>query len=153
MIAIDKVVFDTKLRRGIMRSRVLAVLSVIFLASISTTAWSAKSAKPLDIITPNGGEELVKGKKYTIEWNNSGYGKNLKVKIELLKGKGKKAKRAERVIDAKTKNDGKYEWSVPSDVKFNKKVYTIRIVSVGPKGKRKHGHADKSDARFTFKKK
>ena len=86
-----------------------------------------------------------------IEWNTSGYGKNLKVKIELLKGKN--AKRAERVIATKTKNDGKYEWKIPDDVKFNKKTYSIRIVSVAPSGKRKHGHADKSDGRFSFVKK
>jgi hypothetical protein len=130
-----------------MKNRLIILILAGLLASISTTAWSAR---PLDIITPNGGEELVKGKKYMIEWNKSGYGKNLKVKIELLKGKkGKK----ERVIDAKTKNDGKYQWTVPSDVKFNKKTYTIRIVSVGPNGKRKHGHADKSDKRFSFVKK
>ena len=134
-----------------MKNCLIALLSTVLLASMSTAAWSAKSAKPLDIITPNGGEELVKGKKYLIEWNKSGYGKNLKVKIELLKGK--KAKKAERVIEAKTRNDGKYEWKVPDDVKFNKKTYTIRIVSVGPNGKRKHGHADKSDARFSFVKK
>ena len=133
-----------------MKNHLLVVLSAIFLVSISTTAWSAKP-KPLDIISPNGGEELVKGKKYMIEWNNRGYGKNLKVKIELLKGK--KAKRAERVIATKTKNDGKYEWKIPDDVKFNKKTYLIRIVSVAPSGKRKHGHADKSDGRFMFKKK
>ena len=132
-----------------MNNQLLVGLSAIFLVSISTTAWSAKS-KPLDIISPNGGEELVKGKKYMIEWNNSGYGKGLKVKIELLVGKkGKK----DRVIKVSTKNDGKYEWKVPSDVKINKKTYTIRIVSVGPSGKRKHGHADKSDGRFSFVKK
>ena len=131
-----------------MKHCLIALLSAVFLASISTVAWSAR---PLDIITPNGGEELVKGKKYFIEWNNSGYGKGLKVKIELLKGKN--AKKAERVIAKKTKNDGKYEWKIPDDVKFNKKAYTIRIVSVAPSGKRKHGHADKSDGRFTFKKK
>ena len=133
-----------------MKNHLLVVLSAIFFVSMSTTAWSAKP-KPLDIISPNGGEELVKGKKYMIEWNNSGYGKNLKVKIELLKGKN--AKRAERVIRAKTKNDGKYEWKVPDDVKFNKKTYSIRIVSVGPSGKRKHGHADISDGRFSIVKK
>ena len=131
-----------------MKSSLIVLLSTVLLTSISTAAWSAK---PLDIITPNGGEELVKGKKYIIEWNNKGYGKGLKVKIELLKGK--KAKKAERVINAKTKNDGKYEWKVPDDVKFRKKAYTIRIVSVGPNGKRKHGHADKSDGRFSFVKK
>ena len=131
-----------------MKNCLIALLSTILLASISTAAWSAR---PLDIITPNGGEKLVKGKKYFIEWNDSGYGKNLMVKIELLKGKN--AKRAERVIRAKTKNDGKYEWKVPDDVKFNKKTYTIRIVSVAPSGKRKHGHADKSDGRFSFVKK
>jgi hypothetical protein len=132
-----------------MNNQLLVGLSAIFLVSISTTAWSAKS-KPLDIISPNGGEELVKGKIYMIEWNKSGYGKNLKVKIELLK---RNAKRAERVIDAKTKNDGKYEWTIPSDVKFGKKTYRIRIVSVAPSGKRKHGHADKSDRKFSFVKK
>ena len=130
-----------------MKNRVLVVLSVIFLASISSTAWSAR---PLDIITPNGGEKLVKEKKYFIEWNNKGYGKGLKVKLELLVGKKKKVN---RIIDAKTKNDGKYEWTVPSDVKFNKKTYSIRIVSVGPSGKRKHGHADISDKRFSIVKK
>ena len=132
-----------------MKNQLSAVLSAIFLVSISTTAWSAKP-KPLDISTPNGGEKLVKGKKYMIEWNSSGYGKNLKVKIELLKRNGK---RAERVIDAKTKNDGKYEWTIPSDVKFGKKTYRIRIVSVATSGKRKHGHADKSDGKFSFVKK
>ena len=130
-----------------MRIREFVVITAVVIMSLSTAAWSAK---PLDIITPNGGEELVKGKKYVIEWNNKGYGKGLKVKIELLKGKkGKK----ERVIDTKTKNDGKYEWTVPSDVKFSKKTYTIRIVSVGPSGKRKHGHADISDGRFSIVKK
>ena len=133
-----------------MKSSLIVLLSTVLLTSISTSAWSAKSAKPLDVITPNGGEELVKGKKYMIEWNKSGYGKNLKVKIELLK---RNAKRAERVIDAKTKNDGKYEWKVPSDVKFGKKTYRIRIVSIAPSGKRKHGHADKSDGKFSFVKK
>ena len=133
-----------------MKSSLVVLLSTVLLTSISTSAWAAKSAKPLDIITPNGGEELVKGKKYFIEWNKSGYGKNLRVKIELLK---RNAKRAERVIDAKTKNDGKYEWKVPSDVKFGKKTYRIRIISVGPNGKRKHGHADKSDGKFSFVKK
>ena len=132
-----------------MKNHLLVVLSAIFFVSMSTTVWSAKP-KPLDIISPNGGEELVKGKKYMIEWNNSGYGKGLKVKLELLVGKKKKVN---RLIKAKTKNDGKYEWTVPSDVKFNKKTYSIRIVSVGPSGKRKHGHADISDGRFTFKKK
>ena len=132
-----------------MKNNLLILLSAIFFVSISTTAWSAKP-RPLDITSPNGGEELVKGKKYMIEWNKSGYGKNLKVKIELLKGK---KKRAERVIDAKTKNDGKYQWKVPSDVKFGKKTYRIRIISVGPNGKRKHGHADKSDGKFSFVKK
>ena len=58
-----------------MKNCLIAILSTVLLASISTAAWSAK---PLDIITPNGGEELVKGKKYVIEWNKSGYGKNLK---------------------------------------------------------------------------
>ena len=133
-----------------MKNCLIAILSTVLLASISTAAWSAKSAKTLDIITPNGGEELVKGKKYFIEWNKSGYGKNLRVKIELLK---RNAKRAERVIAVKTKNDGKYEWKVPSDVKFGKKTYRIRIISVGPSGKRKHGHADKSDSKFSFVKK
>lgn len=131
-----------------MKNHLIIILLPVLLTSVSTVAWSAR---PLDIVSPNGGEELVKGKKYTIEWNKSGYGKKLKVKIELLKGKN--AKKAERVIRKKTKNNGKYEWTVPSDVKFNKKTYTIRIVSVGPSGKRKHGHADKSDGRFSFVKK
>ena len=130
-----------------MKNQVLVVVSAIFLASISSTAWSAR---PLDIITPNGGEKLVKEKKYFIEWNNKGYGKNRKVKIELLVGKKKKVN---RVIDKKTKNDGKYKWTIPSDVKFDKKTYSIRIVSVGPSGKRKHGHADISDGRFSIVKK
>ena len=130
-----------------MKNKLIVLLSAMLLASISTAAWSAR---PLDVITPNGGEELVKAKKYTIEWNNKGYGKGLKVKLELLVGKKKKVN---RLIDKKTRNDGKYEWTVPSDVKFNKKTYSIRIVSVGPNGKRKHGYADISDGRFTFKKK
>ena len=130
-----------------MKNRLIVLLSAMLLASISTAAWAAR---PLDVITPNGGEKLVKATKYTIEWNNKGYGKGLKVKLELLVGKKKKVN---RVIVKKTKNDGKYEWTIPSDAKFNKKTYSIRIVSVGPSGKRKHGHADISDGRFSIVKK
>ena len=128
-----------------MKNRILVVISGIVLATMSSIAWSAKT---LDIITPNGGEKLVKGKKYDIEWNTQGYGKNRKIKIELLK-RGKK----DRVIVAKTRNDGTYEWKVPTDVKFGKKAYQLRVVSVKPNGKRNGGAADKSDKKFSFAKK
>jgi len=124
---------------------VLVSLTAVSITLLSNTAWSART---LDITTPNGGEELVKSKKYMIEWNNKGYGKNRKVKIELLK-QGKKY----RIIDAKTKNDGKFEWKVPDDVPFSKKIYQIRVVSVKPNGKRNGIAADKSDKKFTIVKK
>ena len=128
-----------------MKRYALVVLAAMSALTISTTAWSART---LDIETPNGGEELVKAKKYMIEWNRKGYGKNRKVKIELLK-RGK----AYRIIDNKTKNDGKFEWKVPDDVAFGKKVFQIRIVSVKPNGKRNGIAADKSDKKFTIVKK
>ena len=51
-----------------MKNRFIVLLSAMLLASISTAVWPAR---PLDVITPNGGEKLVKATKYIIEWNKS----------------------------------------------------------------------------------
>jgi hypothetical protein len=93
----------------------------------------------LKITSPNGGQKLQIGKKYTIKWikgNGGGY-----VRIELLKsGKGYKA------IHKKTKNDGRYRWNIPVSVTTGSQ-YKIKITSISKKNV-----SDASDTNFTISK-
>ena len=104
---------------------------------MTSPVWSAGA---LTLITPNGGQKWRSGDTYTIKWdkaNSGGY-----VKIQLLKS-GKPYK----TIRAKTRNDGKYRWKIPSSVKSGNK-YQIRIVST-----KKKTISDSSDKNVTITKK
>ena len=104
---------------------------------MTSPVWPAGT---LTLITPNGGQKWRSGDTYTIKWdkaNSGGY-----VKIQLLKS-GKPYK----TIRAKTRNDGKYRWKVPSSVKSGNK-YQIRIVST-----KKKTISDSSDKNVTITKK
>jgi hypothetical protein len=93
----------------------------------------------LKIISPNGGQKLQIGKKYTIKWSKGNAGSY--VKIELLKsGKGYKA------IHKKTKNDGRHRWKIPASVAVGSQ-YKIKITSISKKN-----ISDTSDTNFTISK-
>jgi hypothetical protein len=104
---------------------------------MTNSVWSAGA---LTLITPNGGQKWRSGDTYTIKWDEASLGGS--VKIQLLKS-GKLYK----TIRAKTRNDGKYRWKIPSSVKSGNK-YQIRIVST-----KKKTISDVSDKIVTITKK
>jgi flagellar hook assembly protein FlgD len=93
----------------------------------------------LKVTSPNGKEKWKTKKKYTIKWKKGKAGTY--VKIQLLK-KGK----LYRTIVAKTKNDGKHAWKVPSTL-VNSAAYKVKISST--KNKKL---TDSSDKHFTITK-
>ncbi len=93
----------------------------------------------LKVTSPNGKEKWKTKKKYTIKWKKGKAGTY--VKIQLLK-KGK----LYRTIAAKTRNDGKHAWKVPSTL-VNSAAYKVKISST--KNKKL---TDSSDKHFTIKK-
>jgi len=93
----------------------------------------------LKVTSPNGKEKWKTQKKYSIKWKKGKAGTY--VKIQLLK-KGKLYK----TIAAKTKNDGKHAWRVPSTL-VKSAAYKIKITST--KNKKLN---DSSDKNFTITK-
>jgi len=93
----------------------------------------------LKVTSPNGKEKWKTKKKYTIKWKKGKAGTY--VKIQLLK-KGKLYK----TIAAKTKNDGKHAWRVPSTL-VKSAAYKVKITST--KNKKL---TDSSDNNFTITK-
>ena len=93
----------------------------------------------LKVTSPNGKEKWKTKKKYTIKWKKGKAGTY--VKIQLLK-KG----RLYKTIAAKTKNDGKHAWRVPSTL-VKSAAYKIKITS--SKNKKL---TDSSDNNFTITK-
>jgi hypothetical protein len=75
----------------------------------------------LKVTSPNGKEKWKTKKKYTLKWKKGKAGTY--VKIQLLK-KGK----LYRTIAAKTKNDGKHAWRVPSTL-VKSAAYKVKITS------------------------
>ena len=98
-----------------------------------------KACAAFQVTTPNGGEKWKTKKKYAIRWNKGKAGTY--VKIQLLK-KG----RLYRTIAAKTKNDGKHAWLVPSTL-VNSAAYKVKITST--KNKKL---TDSSNKNFTITK-
>ena len=82
---------------------------------------SSEIVTGLEVTSPNGKEKWKTKKKYTIKWKKGKAGTY--VKIQLFK-KG----RFYRTIAAKTKNDGKHAWKVPSTL-VNSAAYKIKITS------------------------
>ena len=89
----------------------------------------------LKIVAPNGTEVLTRGMMFPIRWDKG----DGKVKIELLKS-GK----AYKTIKAKTKNDGKQRWKVPTSITTGS-AYKIRITSTTDSS-----NTDSSDSNFTI---
>ena len=132
-----------------MKIRILVIGLLLFTGLGATPiVWAAKG---LVLVSPVGGEVWKTGSTCTIKWSGAKYGKKSvtrggyggkNVQIRLFK-KGK----FDRRINDSTKNDGRYRWKIPSDVKTGKTIYTIRIS--GAKTKRA---TDKSK-KFSFKSK
>jgi hypothetical protein len=132
---------------------------------ISKEATSVKSM--ITVISPNGGEKLVKGNTYNITWNtspsfNSDYSQ---VSINLVAGNRDQAVIPFRTII--TKNTGSYKWTVP-DVPLSAYIqdypagpYTLKSVDnqsqfrfliegYPPKSMRAEGPFDYSDSYFSI---
>jgi hypothetical protein len=132
-----------------MKIRSLLIVAVLAAGlSVTPMAWAAKG---LVLVSPVGGDVWKAGSTCLIKWTGARYGKKSitkggyggkNVKIRLFK-QGKFDQR----IKNSTKNDGRYRWKIPSDVKIGKKVYTIRI-----SGSRTTTSTDKS-GKFSFKSK
>ena len=119
-----------------MRRALAPILVAVLLGFPGPSSWSAGT---LTVTTPNGGQKWTTGKKYTIKWDKGNAGTF--VKIELLKS-GK----AYKTIKAKTKNDGRHRWKVPSSVKTGS-AYRIKVTSVSKKTVK-----DQSNKNFTITK-
>ncbi|MEO0237385.1 MAG: hypothetical protein ABIN35_04045 [candidate division WOR-3 bacterium] len=61
----------------------------------------------IDITYPNGGEQLIVGEKYPINWNWSGSFANVKIEYSTNNGS------SWSTIDASDPNDGSFVWTVP----------------------------------------
>jgi hypothetical protein len=103
-----------------------------------TKAKDTKTAA-LKITKPNGGKTYKTGKKMAIRWVKGNAGTY--VKITLLKGT-----KTYKVIHKKTKNDGKYTYTIPATIKAGK-AYKIKISSFT-----KSSITDTSDKAFTIAK-
>lgn len=82
----------------------------------------AREAAYIAVVSPNGGENWVRGTTKTIKWSYSGIGGN--VKIELLKGTA-----VNSVIASNTANDGSHSWTIPSGQTLGAD-YKVRITSL-----------------------
>ncbi|MGE4633753.1 MAG: Ser-Thr-rich GPI-anchored membrane family protein, partial [Arenicellales bacterium] len=101
-----------------------------------TKAKSTKTAA-LKVTKPNGGKTYKTGQKMAILWVKGNAGAY--VKITLLKGK-----KAYKVVSKKTKNDGKFTYTIPATIKAGK-AYKIKISST-----KDAKISDTSDKAFTI---
>jgi len=74
----------------------------------------------IEVTKPNGGEQWKIGDKESVSWDFAGPGSG-KVTIELLKNGN-----VVQTIKNKTKNDGKFKWSVPNSVNTGS-GYQVRV--------------------------
>ncbi len=88
----------------------------------------------LDITAPDGGEKLVVGETYAIQWSSIGPINNIKIQYSVDNGQS-----WESVVGS-TANDGSHDWTVP-DVNSSQCLIKIEDVSFS-------GHSDVSDAVF-----
>ncbi len=87
-----------------------------------TTATSV-SSKSITVISPNGGEKLVKGATYPIKWNSSGVDS---VYIKLRKG-ADTYNGPEGEVSKTISNSGIFFWTIPATLPDGSD-YAIRIV-------------------------
>src|SRR3989344_4094958 len=82
-------------------------------AKLNTLYACRRPANPsITLISPNGGERLIKGQKFNISWTTTSVFPYPQVVITLVTGRGLQAiSQVERII---TNNTGNYEWKVPN---------------------------------------
>lgn len=89
------------------------------------------------VVSPNGGEKLIRGTTKTISWSSNNIGSY--VKIDLLKGGV-----LNKVITSSTPNDGSYSWLIPTTQTLGTD-YKIRVTSTS-----KSTYSDVSNANFAI---
>ncbi len=105
----------------------------------TTTLKITRTMQPIMALTPNGSEQLERGRTFTITWYDR---LSENVKIELLKNNS-----AALTIAASAPSDGSYEWTVPPDLTVGKD-YKIKISSVNDATL-----SDMSDSNFSVQEK
>ena len=103
--------------------RLFPIVCLFLMCFTATTVFAGRDdpvASPT-VTSPKGGESWKTGTTRVIKWRE-GSGFNF-VKIQLLKS-GKHS----LWVSEKTKNDGKYTWSVPTSVATGS-AYKIRVIS------------------------
>ncbi|NJD53817.1 MAG: hypothetical protein FIB07_13230 [Candidatus Methanoperedens sp.] len=99
---------------------------------------NASAILPINVISPNGGENWTRGKTQIINWTSTG-SPGTYVKIELLK-----AGVLNSVIIASTLNDGSHSWLIPA-TQTPGTDYKIRITNTS-----NSSYTDTSDNNFTI---
>jgi len=90
------------------------------LVATTTTTTLGKTTNPIEVISPNGAEEIQIGDEYQIKWISE-KSSNDSVKIDLYKG----GVFYENIIGS-VANTGLYAWEVPSDIEEGSD-YKIRV--------------------------
>lgn len=87
-----------------------------------TLSDATPPAASITVLTPNGGENYVRGSVQNITWSSTGaVGANVKILARRGSGSGG--------IAASTPNDGSYSWTVPTSFPLGTN-YTIQIQSI-----------------------
>jgi len=86
----------------------------------TTTSGDTSTSSNFTLSSPSSGDAFEIGSTVNIQWTSQ-RGVNEGVKIELYK-----ADELDRVINAKTSNDGEYEWFIPSNIEAGND-YKIKI--------------------------
>jgi len=106
-------------------------ISLLIIISILSCTDDLSRDNPLDInspyypeiqiLSPNGGEEMALGTSYTISWISSNVEK---VNIELLKNN-----ELHEIIGQNIENTDSYIWEISSNINLVHNTYKVRVVS------------------------
>jgi len=110
--------------------------------SATTTTTTTEIEKSIEISYPNGGEFLEIGSTITIAWSST-KSINDAIQIDLYRGG-----ELNSTINAKTTNDGSYEWTLPSIIDVADD-YKIKITWVSA-GQPLEADSDMSDSFFSI---
>lgn len=115
-------------------------ISAPAVADSSDAAFTIATPPPVDRITvlsPNGGESLVRGTTVEITWSSTG---NVGTAVKLVARKGTNSSQ----LAGSTPNDGSYLWKIPSTYPIGPGM-VIEITSISAPG-----ITDSSDSSFTI---
>jgi len=93
-------------------------------------------ATPLIAVTlPNGGENLMKGSTYRIQWATTGYGSDASVQIGLRDARYDVNIDKGEVTIINTINSGSYSWAIPSTTEVGSQFKIVIYIDGGGPGK------------------